>query len=80
AVPGGTTHSNSLNGNECVDNAIADYLLTGKRPARKSGNRADTTCAAMPQPDPTANERRLQRQAPDDGTSRLDMQKIAAPR
>ncbi len=55
AVPGGTTHSNSLNGNACVDDQIADYLLTGKKPARKGGDRADTTCAALPQPEPSAS-------------------------
>lgn len=58
AVPGGTTHSNSLNGNACVDDQIADYLLTGKKPARKGGDRADTTCEALPQPDPSAAQTR----------------------
>lgn len=76
AVPGGTTHSNSLNGNECVDDAIADYLLTGKKPARRSGNRSDLHCEALPQPDPSAATLRRQKAA-DDGTSRLDLQKIA---
>ncbi len=65
AVPGGTTHSNSLNGNACVDDQIADYLLTGKKPSRKAGNRADTTCAALPQPDPSASAQR--KAAPDAG-------------
>ena len=54
AEVGQTTHANSLNGNECVDNAIADYLATGKLPQRKPGDKADATCAALPQPDPTA--------------------------
>jgi pimeloyl-ACP methyl ester carboxylesterase len=54
AEVGQTTHSNSLNGNACVDNAIADYLATGKLPQRKSGDRADKTCDPLPQPDPTA--------------------------
>jgi pimeloyl-ACP methyl ester carboxylesterase len=52
--PGGTTHAGTLYGNDCVDNQIADYLLTGKLPARKSGDRADSVCAPLPQPDPTA--------------------------
>jgi pimeloyl-ACP methyl ester carboxylesterase len=71
AVPGGTTHSNSLNGNACVDDAIADYLLTGAKPARVSGNRADQECEALPQPDPEAGS--AKRAAPD--RTRLDLQK-----
>ncbi|RYJ02467.1 MAG: alpha/beta hydrolase, partial [Actinomycetales bacterium] len=65
AVPGGTTHSNSLNGNACVDDQIADYLLTGKLPKRVKGNHADTTCAALPQPEPeaaTAQKKQAQKQ------------------
>jgi pimeloyl-ACP methyl ester carboxylesterase len=54
AEPGGTTHSGSLNGNACVDDRIADYLATGKLPARKAGDGPDTTCDPLPQPDPTA--------------------------
>jgi pimeloyl-ACP methyl ester carboxylesterase len=55
AEPGGTTHAGSLfSGNACVDNQIADYLATGKLPARKPGNGADTTCDPAAQPDPTA--------------------------
>jgi len=53
ALPGGTSHSNSLNGNACEDNLIADYLLTGKLPARKKGNGPDAVCAPLPVPDPT---------------------------
>jgi pimeloyl-ACP methyl ester carboxylesterase len=54
AEPGGTTHAGTLYGNTCVDGQIADYLLTGKLPTRKPGNRADTLCDPLPQPDPTA--------------------------
>ena len=54
AEPGGTTHAGTLYGDACVDGQIADYLLTGKLPARKPGNRADTLCDPLPQPDPTA--------------------------
>jgi pimeloyl-ACP methyl ester carboxylesterase len=54
AEPGGTTHAGTLFGNACVDNQIADYLISGKLPARKPGNRADAICAPLPQPDPTA--------------------------
>jgi pimeloyl-ACP methyl ester carboxylesterase len=52
ALPGGTSHANSLFGDACLDNQIAAYLATGKRPARVEGNRADTTCAPLPQPVP----------------------------
>jgi pimeloyl-ACP methyl ester carboxylesterase len=63
-LPGGTTHSGSLSGNACVDNRIADYLLTGALPARRSGNRADVRCAPLPQPDPTlALQQRKSKQA-----------------
>jgi pimeloyl-ACP methyl ester carboxylesterase len=54
ALPGGTSHANSLYGNACEDDQIAAYLATGTLPARKPGNRADTTCAPLPVPDPTA--------------------------
>jgi len=55
AEPGGTTHAGTLFGNACVDDQIAAYLATGKLPARRHGdNRADTFCAPLPQPDPTA--------------------------
>jgi pimeloyl-ACP methyl ester carboxylesterase len=52
AEPGGTTHSGSLGGNECVDNQIADYLATGKLPKRKAGDGPDTTCDPLPEPVP----------------------------
>jgi pimeloyl-ACP methyl ester carboxylesterase len=54
AEPGGTTHANSLAGNACVDDQVADYLATGKLAPRRHGDRADTFCAPLPQPDPTA--------------------------
>jgi pimeloyl-ACP methyl ester carboxylesterase len=74
AVPGGTTHANSLNGDECVDDTIADYLLTGALPARKSGDKPDKKCAPLPQPDPT--QLTAQRKATVD-SPRLEMQKSA---
>jgi pimeloyl-ACP methyl ester carboxylesterase len=49
-----TTHANSLNGNACIDDTIADYLATGKLPQRRSGDRPDKTCDTLPWPDPTA--------------------------
>jgi pimeloyl-ACP methyl ester carboxylesterase len=54
ALPGGTTHSGSLNGNTCLDDQIADYLATGKLPTRKAGDRPDTTCDPLPEPVPAA--------------------------
>ncbi len=55
AEPGGTTHAGTLYGNACVDDQIADYLATGKLPARQPGNnRADTLCDPLPQPVPDA--------------------------
>jgi len=52
AEPGGTTHAGTLFGNACVDNAIADYLATGKRPARKAGSGPDKKCKPLPKPVP----------------------------
>jgi pimeloyl-ACP methyl ester carboxylesterase len=66
AEPGGTTHSGSLDGNPCVFNRMIDYLLTGTLPRRVGGNRADVNCAPLPQPVPTALERRSKQQATDD--------------
>jgi pimeloyl-ACP methyl ester carboxylesterase len=53
ALPGGTSHADSLSGNTCEDSMIAKYLATGALPARKSGNTADATCAPRAQPPPT---------------------------
>jgi pimeloyl-ACP methyl ester carboxylesterase len=78
AVPGGTTHANSLNGNACVDDHIADYLLDGTLPKRKNGNRADAECAPLPQPAPAALAKQ-KTAAPDNGSiTRWDLQKISA--
>lgn len=54
ALPGGTSHANSLNGDTCLDNQIAAYLADGTLPARVHGNRADAVCAPLPQPVPDA--------------------------
>ena len=56
AVVGGTTHSNSLNGNACVDNTIARFLYDGTRPTRSKYNHADKYCAPLPQPVPAAKQ------------------------
>ena len=56
ALPGGTSHANSLFGDACEDNTIARYLADGTLPARKAGsNTADAYCAPLPQPVPTAS-------------------------
>lgn len=54
ALPGGTSHANSLFGDACEDDQIAAYLADGTLPARRPGNRADAYCAPLPVPDPTA--------------------------
>lgn len=50
AGKGGTTHAAGLSGVACVDRTIARYLRTGALPERRSGRRADRTCAAVPVP------------------------------
>jgi pimeloyl-ACP methyl ester carboxylesterase len=52
ALPGGTSHANSLFGDACEDDQIAAYLSDGTRPARLPGNGPDAACAPLPQPDP----------------------------
>jgi pimeloyl-ACP methyl ester carboxylesterase len=51
-VAGGTTHANSLAGNECVDGPIFDYLAFGALPPRQPGSGPDVVCAALPEPVP----------------------------
>jgi pimeloyl-ACP methyl ester carboxylesterase len=52
ALPGGTSHANSLFGDPCLDNRIAAYLKSGRLPTRKHGNRADAKCPPLPRPRP----------------------------
>ena len=86
ATQGGTTHSNSLNGYACVDDKVAKYLYNGKLPSRKSGNRADAYCKAIPKPrpEPVTTSGQPQAQSTTAPTVlqqiRLEQQKIAAPR
>lgn len=50
-VRDGATHSGSLSGNPCTDNAIAAYLATGALPPRVAGIRqADVVCPRRPEP------------------------------
>jgi pimeloyl-ACP methyl ester carboxylesterase len=46
----GTTHAGSLNGVGCVDQRIATYLTSGRLPHRRSGDRPDVRCPAVPAP------------------------------
>lgn len=55
----GTTHAGSLSGVGCVDNRIAEYLATGKVPARQRGSRADVFCKPVPAPQPTTGSARV---------------------
>ena len=57
AEVGSTTHAGSLSGNACVDDRVVRYLMTGKRPARLSGNRADVRCGHLAKPRPLAADR-----------------------
>jgi len=50
AEPGGATHADSLFGDSCVDNQIASYLKTGRRPLRKHWNGPDALCRPLPDP------------------------------
>ena len=52
AEPGGMTHADSLSGDNCVDDLIARYLRSGKKPARKDGDQPDYRCAPLPDPVP----------------------------
>lgn len=52
AEPGGTTHADSLSGNTCVDNTIANYLALGQLPQRKPGSGPDKLCKPLPVPVP----------------------------
>jgi pimeloyl-ACP methyl ester carboxylesterase len=61
---GGTTHSGSLSGVACTDDAIGRYLSDGTVPARRAGNRSDLRCPPVPQPDPKAPA--AGRRAPDE--------------
>jgi hypothetical protein len=50
---GGTTHSSSLSGVPCVDNAVSAYLRSGLVPRRLPGNRSDRRCARLAPPSPS---------------------------
>ncbi len=52
AEPGGTTHADSLSGDLCVDNTIANYLANGVLPPRKPNAAWDKTCQPLPRPVP----------------------------
>ena len=54
AEPGGTSHADSLSGDLCVDNTIANYLALGQLPARQAGNGPDLVCKPLPVPVPAS--------------------------
>ena len=57
AEKGGKTHSNTLNGNACIDEKVAAYLADGTLAPRKPGQGADVVCDAVPElndPNPNA--------------------------
>ena len=58
AEPGGTTHADSLFGDLCVDNTIANYLASGQLPARNPNAKWDKTCKPLPRPNPSASSSR----------------------
>ena len=64
AEPGGTTHAGSLGGNACVDDRISAYLATGELPKRRSGKRADVTCAPLPEPVPESANGKAKKTTP----------------
>jgi pimeloyl-ACP methyl ester carboxylesterase len=51
-LPGGVTHANSLAGNTCVDDRIAEYLSTGTLPTRVPGDGPDVVCEPSAEPAP----------------------------
>ena len=53
AEPGGTSHADSLFGDLCVDNTIANYLALGQLPPRVAGKGPDLTCKPLPVPVPS---------------------------
>ena len=67
----GTTHSASLSGVSCVDDAIAKLLRSGKLPSRKAGSGADKTCPGLGVP--VLGQQDRQRSA-------RDLPRILAPR
>jgi pimeloyl-ACP methyl ester carboxylesterase len=59
---GGKTHSNTLNGNACLDDKVAAYLADGTLAPRKPGQGADVSCDAVPAlNDPNPNTLRAAR-------------------
>ena len=62
----GSTHSSSLSGVACVDDAVARYLRTGAVPARVGGSGPDRRCGAVRPPVPTTYLGRSGQAVPDD--------------
>jgi pimeloyl-ACP methyl ester carboxylesterase len=65
---GGKTHSNTLNGNACLDDKVAAYLADGTLAPRKPGRGADVSCDALPAlNDPNPNAMSLRSAGPGKG-------------
>lgn len=62
----GSTHSSSLSGVACVDDAVARYLRTGAVPTRVAGSGPDRRCGAVRPPVPTTYLGRDGQARPDD--------------
>ncbi|MEH0971257.1 alpha/beta hydrolase [Micromonospora sp. CPCC 205546] len=82
---GGTTHASSLGGVACVDDRIADYLLTGALPERRSGRRSDVQCEPVPRPTPAKVAGQRPSSAPalpgaDGDAARDQLRRLVAPR
>ncbi|MGQ0631313.1 MAG: alpha/beta hydrolase [Sporichthyaceae bacterium] len=59
AEVGATTHSSVFDGNACIDDTIAAYLLDGSLPTRVSGEASDKECDRIPFPEPSIVDRGL---------------------
>jgi pimeloyl-ACP methyl ester carboxylesterase len=56
ATVGGRSHASGLSGYACVDDPIADYLLTGSLPPRAAGDGPDKRCDPLPVAEPGVAE------------------------
>ncbi len=80
AEVGATTHGGSLQGNKCVDEAIATYLDTGAVPRRVAGKGPDLKCDRLPQPEPSPLDRSRRPTGLVQPALRADRRRDRAPR
>ncbi len=76
ADTGSVGHTATLQGNECVDEVVFDYLRTGALPARADGRLADKLCDGRPVPEPLAED--LARTSGETTASARDMSELRA--